>query len=302
MPDETSALVALGEATGIFEPGETDELLRRTLELAHAGELAPGHQVRVLADSTGGRPLGWVFFGPRDANTSAWELFWIGVDPLHHGKGVGSELLRFVEAEASAAGAEALFIETSSSHRLERARRFYLRHGYTLDGVQPDEFGPGDDKLTFRRALTPVERARAADLDVVGALLVAQLAEHGVSLDARRAQEALAGLIHEPARGAVLAARDGSATIGFAVLATTWTVEHGGLVAWLDELYVVPPRRGAGVGQALLTRALAEARALGCRAVELEVDHEHARAEHLYGRNGFEPLSRARWVRSLVGP
>ena len=288
LPDETAELVALGEATGIFNPGETDALLRSTLNALHAGELTTGHQVRVWADPVNGRPGGWVYFGPRDPDDGgAWELFFIGVAPHRQGQGVGDALLRFVEAQVGREGGHQLFIETGSGPRLDRARRFYAHHGYAIESVQPNQFGEGDDKVTFRLTLNDaqgqarVEQATHADLDAVSALFAAQLAEHGVALEGQRLRSALAGLIEVPARGAILVARDGIDVIGFAVLANTWTVEHGGLVAWLDELYVVPARRGGGVGQALLSRALAEARSLGCLAVELEVDRLHARAEHL---------------------
>jgi GNAT superfamily N-acetyltransferase len=85
-----------------------------------------------------------------------------------------------------------------------------------------------------------------------------------------------------------------------AVLAFAWALEHGGLVAWLDELFVVPERRGGGMGRELLRRALEVARERGCRAVDLEVDSEHARAERLYERERFASLSRKRWVRRLT--
>jgi GNAT superfamily N-acetyltransferase len=76
-------------------------------------------------------------------------------------------------------------------------------------------------------------------------------------------------------------------------------VEHGGRVAWLEELYVVPARRNAGIGQLLLDEVLQTAKGLGCLAVDLEVDVEHARAEHLYERAGFRRLRRMRWTLGL---
>jgi GNAT superfamily N-acetyltransferase len=96
----------------------------------------------------------------------------------------------------------------------------------------------------------------------------------------------------------VLLARDPD-PIGIAVLAYTWTLEHGGRVAWLDELFVDAAHRGRGVGLAMLRRALEVAAAAGCRAVDLEVDADHERAEHLYEREGFRLLSRHRWAKSL---
>ena len=110
---------------------------------------------------------------------------------------------------------------------------------------------------------------------------------------------AIAGLVTVPDRGALLLARESEEAVGVAVLAYIWTLEHGGLVAWLDELYVVPWQRCRGTGRALLDRALAEAGARGCVAIELEVDREHARAESLYERAGFGRLPRSRWSLTL---
>jgi GNAT superfamily N-acetyltransferase len=79
----------------------------------------------------------------------------------------------------------------------------------------------------------------------------------------------------------------------------TRRLEHGGLVAWLDELFVLPEHRGRGIGRALLRRALEVANEKGCRALDLEVDFEHAQAERLYRREGFVSLPRGRWARRL---
>jgi GNAT superfamily N-acetyltransferase len=147
-----------------------------------------------------------------------------------------------------------------------------------------------------------IERAGEDDLNAVVALLAAQFGEHDIGLGLDVLRTATAGLLAEARRGVVLLAKDSARVgpVGLAVLAYTWTLEHGGLVAWLEELYVVPDRRGHGVGRALLRRALDVARESGCRAVDLEVDREHARAERLYEREGFAVLARRRWTRALV--
>ncbi|HLK36072.1 MAG TPA: GNAT family N-acetyltransferase, partial [Polyangiaceae bacterium] len=93
--------------------------------------------------------------------------------------------------------------------------------------------------------------------------------------------------------------RLGPVPVGLAYLAYTWTLEHGGQSAWLDELYVVPGERSRGVGTALLRAALDHAARRGCRAVDLEVEAAHARAARLYAREGFRPHHRARWYRRL---
>jgi GNAT superfamily N-acetyltransferase len=139
-----------------------------------------------------------------------------------------------------------------------------------------------------------VEPVNSQNLDAVLTLVGSQFEEHNLALPSKLLSEAVRGLLASPTRGAIFLASDPE-PIGVAVTAFTWTLEHGGLVAWLDELFVVPAHRGRGVGRQLLLHVLDAAREAGCRAVELEVDAERARAEHLYQRHGFAPLSRRRW-------
>lgn len=143
-----------------------------------------------------------------------------------------------------------------------------------------------------------IEAATEQTLDAVLALLGAQLAEHAIDLPGSTLRDAVRGTLDDPRRGAIFLAHDPE-PVGVAVVAFTWTLEHGGLVGWLEELYVVPAERGRGLGGQLLEHVLGFARQAGCHAVELEVDAGHARAEHLYGRAGFTLQPRRRWTRRL---
>jgi GNAT superfamily N-acetyltransferase len=144
-----------------------------------------------------------------------------------------------------------------------------------------------------------IAEAHRSDLNAVVTLLAEQFREHRIELEGDGLAVAVEGLLSEVSRGTILLAYDPE-PVGVAVLAYTWTLEHGGLVAWLDELFVVTHHRDRGIGRALLQRALEVAKERGCRAVDLEVDPDHARAERLYQREGFTPLSRGRWARRLT--
>lgn len=144
-----------------------------------------------------------------------------------------------------------------------------------------------------------IARVGPDQVDEVLPMLATQLLEHGAALTADELARAARGLVEVEGRGAILVAR-APGPVGVAVLAYTWTLEHGGRAAWLDELYVVPERRGAGIGQRMLAAALAVARADGCLAVDLEVDADHARAESLYLREGFAALPRRRFARRVA--
>jgi GNAT superfamily N-acetyltransferase len=144
-----------------------------------------------------------------------------------------------------------------------------------------------------------VRRAAQADKSAVIELLAAQLAEHEIALDAPALDRAVDGVLAEPSRGFFLVAHDGDATVGVAYVSLVWSLEHGGRAAWLEELYVRPAQRNTGTGTQMLELALAEARAAGCAAMDLEVQSDHARAARLYARHGFTAHQRERWFLKL---
>ena len=94
----------------------------------------------------------------------------------------------------------------------------------------------------------------------------------------------------------LLAHADGHA-VGVAYAAAHLSAEHGGVIGWLEELYVVPEYRSAGVGSALLADVVARAERLEWRGLELEVVAGHERAAALYVRHGFIAAARSRYTR-----
>jgi len=71
------------------------------------------------------------------------------------------------------------------------------------------------------------------------------------------------------------------------------------LVALLEDVIVLPGRRGRGVGTALLRHVVDEARKQGVLRVTLLTDGQNERAQRLYSKLGFEPSTmtpmRLRW-------
>lgn len=141
-----------------------------------------------------------------------------------------------------------------------------------------------------------IERANSTDINLIHRLLLKQFDEHDIPVSQQVLRRAVAALLEDDRKGLLLVARQGGEIVGVAAVSFAWTLEHGGKSAWLDELYVLPERRGRGVGRALLGEVKRAARELGCAAIDLEVDQEHSRAERLYAREGFRRLPRARWV------
>ncbi len=144
-----------------------------------------------------------------------------------------------------------------------------------------------------------IYRAKPKDLPGLLHLMQKQFLEHEIEFDLDQLEAAIIHLLTHEELGFALTAKDGDQSVGIAVIPFAWTLEHGGKSAWLDELYVLPGYRNAGIGTLLIERLMKEAEKAGCLAVDLEVEVDHRRVEALYERMGFEKLARSRWVRRV---
>lgn len=130
-----------------------------------------------------------------------------------------------------------------------------------------------------------VRRAEPADAETIGRLLHDFNTEFhdftpGPKALARRVRELLA-----VGGFAVLLAGDGPD--GLAVLRLRPAIWTNALEGYLAELYVIPGRRGGGLGRALMEAAIALARAEGADRIELGTSEDDAAARALYESLGF---------------
>jgi GNAT superfamily N-acetyltransferase len=77
------------------------------------------------------------------------------------------------------------------------------------------------------------------------------------------------------------------ALAGYLVAVYVFSLEHKGVVAEIDEFYVVPTGRGRGVGHALLAAAETRFRELHCTNVSLQLGRDNDSARRFYHGHGY---------------
>ncbi len=102
-----------------------------------------------------------------------------------------------------------------------------------------------------------------------------------------RAGRGLFELIGNRALGRAWLIESAGQPAGYVVLAFGFSLELGGLDAFVDELYVRPGFERRGLGRATLAFVEREARVSGVRTLLLEVRRGNDRAKRLYERAGF---------------
>src|SRR5918995_4541209 len=136
-----------------------------------------------------------------------------------------------------------------------------------------------------KQSQTPIRLASAADAAAFARLLHAFNVEFAESTpDADVIAERAAPLI---ASGEVTVLFAGEGPDGFAQLRFRPSLYTGALDAYLEELYVVPERRGRGLGRALLEAAMDHARERGAARIDLNTSVDDVAARALYESAGF---------------
>lgn len=91
---------------------------------------------------------------------------------------------------------------------------------------------------------------------------------------------------------------DGDNTAGFAVTNRMMQHEAGGVMVWVEDLYIRPAYRGQGLGSRFLAWLEEQLRG-DAVMLRLETEPENERAQELYYRLGYENLNYLQMIKRL---
>jgi len=148
-------LEQLTRATGLFR----EEEVATAVELLDES-LAGDEDYQFVGGFEGDELIGYGCWGPTPGTVATSDLYWIVVDRVRQGAGIGSQLLAEVERRLTADGRRLVVVETSSRPDYEATRGFYAARGYTRAATIPGYYAPGDDLVIYTKDLIAGDLAR----------------------------------------------------------------------------------------------------------------------------------------------
>lgn len=82
-----------------------------------------------------------------------YNLYAIGVRKDRQGKGIGSQMMSYLEKHLQTKSGRILIVDTSGIDEFQATRQFYQGLNYTQEAVIRDFWEEGDDKVTFWKKL-----------------------------------------------------------------------------------------------------------------------------------------------------
>jgi GNAT superfamily N-acetyltransferase len=111
--------------------------------------------------------------------------------------------------------------------------------------------------------------------------------EHLAGFEALRMELLLQQLFAEPRLGSAWVAESDGRLAGYLIAVRVLSLEHFGVMAEIDEFYVLPEARARGVGARLLAAAEAALAREGCVRLQLQLAVGNAGARAFYERRGY---------------
>ncbi len=99
------------------------------------------------------QPISIGYCAPEKMTDGTYNLYAIAVTKELQGKGIGSNMMTYIENLLREKGHRILIVETSGKAEFKNTRQFYLNCDYVQQAVIPEFYEAGDDKVVFWKKL-----------------------------------------------------------------------------------------------------------------------------------------------------
>jgi GNAT superfamily N-acetyltransferase len=133
---------------------------------------------------------------------------------------------------------------------------------------------------------TAINLAGPADDDCLMSLMGRYHEECGLPYDNAHRAAVAAPLLEGSPLGAVWLIGPARAPLGYVMVSFGWSVPLGGMIGWVEEVFIRPSVRSRGIGTEVLHAVAVSLGQAGLRALQVRVD-DNARLAKFCGRVGF---------------
>ncbi len=149
--EDRSTILKILKETNIFKQEEI-QIAGELIDSFLSSPENPDYQFYSYIDSSKS-VSGFCCYGVTHITKGTYDLYWLVVSPNNQEKGVGRDMLHFVEEKIRQTHGRLIIVETSSTREYDAARRFYLKNGFSQVGHIKEYYALDDDLIIFAKYL-----------------------------------------------------------------------------------------------------------------------------------------------------
>ena len=147
-----------------------------------------------------------------------------------------------------------------------------------------------------------MRKASLADVQQLVKMMAEFYSDSPYTLNPRRATDAFNALLDDERLGHVWIIQSNSKEVGYMVVTLCHSMTFGGMTAIVDDFFIQPAFRGAGLGKAAVDEVRSYCASHGVRAIHVETGRDNAAALAVYRHAGLVATDHVHLTLGLADP
>jgi GNAT superfamily N-acetyltransferase len=147
-----------------------------------------------------------------------------------------------------------------------------------------------------------MRRASLTDVKQLVVMMAEFYSDSPYTLNPQRAADSFTALLADERLGHVWFIQSDSNDVGYVVVTFCYSMTYGGLSAVIDDFFIRPAFRGAGLGKSAMAEVRGFCESQGVRAIRVETGRDNVPALAVYRRAGFVDTDLALLTLGLADP